>query len=155
MNIFLNIDEGEGGKLSASDFKKAHLLSMEHDSPSNEMSFNNLNDSLLFEGDIETDDEDSLGYFNDSLSDATAWKNRTWDYKNGSFVEIPYTLPDNNLLTENDTTTIARAIWEFRRRTCIKYDSDYIYQLYMIKNDSSIGMTKFNQINIIIRVCSA
>ena len=115
--------------MSANDFKKGQLLSLENESPANEMSFNNLNDSLLFEGDIETDHEDSLRYFNDSLSDVTPRKNWTWDYKNGSFLEIPYTLPDNNLLTENDTATIARAILEFRRRTCVRYDSDYINQL--------------------------
>ena len=117
------MDGGENGKLSVQDFQNAHVMELPSDLDSNEMSFNNMSDPSLFEGDLETDETDSLGYFNESFSDVIAWKNRTWDTKNGPFLEIPYTIPDNVGLTETDTTTIARAIWEFRRRTCIKYDS--------------------------------
>ena len=115
------LDGGTNGELSAQDFEKAHIMDLIGDSFQNEMSFNNLNDSNLFEGDLETDETDNIGYFNESFSDVIAWKNRTWNTKNGYFLEIPYTIPDNAVLTENDTVTIARAIWEFRRRTCIKY----------------------------------
>ena len=114
------MDGGENGKLSVQDFQNAHVMELPSDLDSNEMSFNNMSDPSLFEGDLETDETDSLGYFNESFSDVIAWKNRTWDTKNGPFLEIPYTIPDNDNLTENDTSTIARAIWEFRRRTCIK-----------------------------------
>ena len=113
-------DKGESGKLSIQDFQNAHLIAQSSDSNSNEMLLNNLNDSHLFEGDMDTDESDNLGYFNGSFSDVVAWKNRTWNTKNGPFLEIPYTLP--NGLTDSDSATIARAIWEFRRRTCVKYE---------------------------------
>ena len=124
--------------MSANDFKKAHFLSLDNESPSKEMSLKNLNATYIFEGDIELENEDSMGYLNGSLSDVTAWKNRTWDYKNGPFTEIPYTLPNNDVLTENDTATIARAILEFRRRTCIRYDFAFIYQSSMVEYENTI-----------------
>lgn len=97
-------------------------MSLISDSLENEMTFNNISDPSLYEGDIEIDETDNLGSFNGSLSDVTAWKNRTWNTKNGPFLEIPYTLPDDDLLTESDKAIIATALWEFRYRTCVKYE---------------------------------
>ena len=114
---------GQNGKLTNQDFVRAYLVGDSIPSFESEMSYNNLTDPNIFEGDIDSDETDNLGYFNNSFNDVITWKNRTWNTKNGPFLEIPYTLPDNIGLTEEDTTTIARAIWEFRRRTCVKYDS--------------------------------
>lgn len=75
-------------------------------------------DDSVFEGDIEIDETDDLGNDNVSLSDFTTHKEYKWDTKVGPFLKIPFTIPDG--LCDQDKAQIARAVQEFRSKTCVR-----------------------------------
>ncbi len=111
-------DEDEEGILSPQDFHNAQNITFIGVATQNEISFNNLNDSSIFEGDIEVDETDNLRPFNSSLDDIVSQVERIWNTRNGPFVEIPYTIP--NGITDHGKAEVARAIFEFRSKTCVK-----------------------------------
>ena len=78
----------------------------------NEIALNNLSIPGIFEGDIEYDTDHDLG-------DIVSQTVRKWNTKSGPFVIIPYTIPSK--LTQKQRVQIAKAIREFRTKTCIKY----------------------------------
>ena len=107
-------NDDEGGSLSAEDFENA-----KHKDFSNEEVHDEDGSSSLFEGDIEltTDDRDALDR-GIELREVVGGAHRKWPMKNG-VVEVPYTIPSG--LSSERKTTIARAIQEFRDKTCIRY----------------------------------
>jgi hypothetical protein len=73
---------------------------------------------MLFEGDIELDETDDIGDNSESRSDIISNDKYKWTSKEGPFIKVPYTIPDG--LLEQQKAQVARAIWEFRWKTCIK-----------------------------------
>ena len=53
-----------------------------------------------------------------SLNDFVTNKDYKWNNRSGPFLKLPYTIPNN--LGKYDKAQIARAIWEFRSKTCVK-----------------------------------
>ena len=72
----------------------------------------------MFEGDIELDSENDIEIDIDSLGAFVTEQNLKWPSKSEHFLLLPYTIPSN--LLEDEKAQIAGAIWEFRKKTCIK-----------------------------------
>ena len=110
--------EDEGGTLTAEDFQNAQNSSFLVPTTRDESIFNNLTDSNLFEGDLEVDNIDDFKNIISSLNDFVTNKDYKWNNRSGPFLKLPYTIPDG--LGKYDKAQIARAVWEFRSKTCVK-----------------------------------
>ena len=108
----------EGGVLSLLDFQNAQNKTFLEITVDNEFRLNNASNSMIFEGDLLTDESDNLISGNESLHDLITQEDRKWDLRSGPFIIIPYTIPSG--LTDQERAEIARAIWELRSKTCIK-----------------------------------
>ena len=111
------IDE-EGGWLSLEDFHNAQNVTFLQPTTENENSFNALNESMLYEGDIVYDNTDDIGDNVNFTSDTISEEKYKWTTKNGPFLIVPVAIPQG--LSDQDKAQIAKAIWEFRSKTCIK-----------------------------------
>ena len=67
---------------------------------------------------MEVDHIEDYKSDNFSLNDFVTNKDYKWDNRSGPFLKLPYTLP--NGLSSYDKAQIARAVWEFRSKTCVK-----------------------------------
>ena len=80
--------------------------------------FNNITDSNIFEGDIEVDNIDDFENDFSSLNDFVTNEDYKWNMRSGPFLKLPFTIPSG--LSTDDKAQIARVVWEFRSKTCVK-----------------------------------
>ena len=116
--VFSETSEDESGSLSAVDFQNAQNKSFLEPTTRHESIFNNLTDTNLFEGDIEVDHIDDFENEVFSFNDFVSNNDYKWNNRSGPFLKLPYTLPSG--LSTGDKAQIARAVWEFRSKTCVK-----------------------------------
>ena len=88
------------------------------DTTQSETFFNDPNDTSIFEGDIHIDETDNLLPMTGSLNDIVTQVDRIWNTREGACIVIPYTIPQH--LTDESKAQVARALYVFRRETCIK-----------------------------------
>ena len=110
--------EDESGTLSAVDFENAITRSSTAATVNDEWILNNSNDATLFEGDIELESENDIETDDGLLGAFVTEQNLKWPSKSEHFLLLPYTIPSN--LLEDEKAQIAGAIWEFRKKTCVK-----------------------------------
>ena len=116
--VFSETSEDESGSLTAIDFQNAQNISFLEPTTRYESIFNNLSDTNLFEGDIEVDHIDDFENDVVSLNDFVTNNDYKWSNRSGPFLKLPFTLPSG--LSTVDKAQIARAVWEFRSKTCVK-----------------------------------
>ena len=116
--VFSETSDDEGGSLSADDFRNAQNISFLEQTIRDESIFNNLTNSNIFEGDIEVDNIEDFGNDFSSLNDFVSNNDYKWNMRSGPFLKLPFTIPSG--LSTDDKAQIARVVWEFRSKTCVK-----------------------------------
>ena len=116
--VFSETSDDEGGSLSADDFRNAQNISFLEQTIRDESIFNNLTNSNIFEGDIEVDNIEDFENDFSSLNDFVSNNDYKWNMRSGPFLKLPFTIPSG--LSTDDKAQIARVVWEFRSKTCVK-----------------------------------
>ena len=107
----INIPDNEGGTLNIDDYRNAENPSFISVATGDELTLNADNSTLLFEGDLEFENDDELSDFVTSTT-------LKWNTKVEPFLLIPYTIPAG--LSVQNKAQIAKTVREFRIKTCVK-----------------------------------
>ena len=110
--------DDEGGSLSEDDFRNAQNISLLEQTTRDESIFNNLTNNNIFEGDIEVDNVEDFQNDFSSFNDFVTNESYKWNMRSGPFLKLPFTIPSG--LSTEDKAQIARVVWEFRSKTCVK-----------------------------------